>query len=105
MTALTFLEGIGHADHCQISVTHRPKTLRYVWHHILPQVCGGKTEAPNLVSLCDSCHYTIHIIMWNLANHGIPGVHRWNTQQIAYAQRGYLEAQAAGVANLIPKEA
>ena len=105
MGGLTFLEGIGPATHCQISVTHRPRTLRYVWHHVLPQVCGGQTQAPNLVSLCDSCHYSIHIIMWNLRSTGVPGVRRWNTQQIAYAQRGYKEALAAGTANLIPKEA
>ena len=104
MTALTFLEGIGHADHCQISVTHRPKTLRYIWHHRLPQVCGGQTIATNLVSLCDSCHMSVHIIMWRLANNqGAPL--RCNVTQYKLAWDGWQEAVTAGTANLIPKEA
>jgi Cys-tRNA synthase (O-phospho-L-seryl-tRNA:Cys-tRNA synthase) len=104
MSGLTFLEGIGHADHCQVSVTHRPRTYRYIWHHILPQVCGGKTESPNLVSLDDSCHYTIHILMWNMANNVLLPPHV-NRQQLDLAMRGYQEAIAAGTAGRIPKEA
>ena len=104
MTALTFLEGIGHADHCQISVTHRPRTLRYIWHHILPQVCGGLTQLTNLASLCDSCHYTIHILMRNYANNQVRP-HKINQEQARLAYRGYTEALTAGTANLIPKEA
>jgi hypothetical protein len=58
----------------------------------------------NLVSLDDSCHYSIHVLMWQLANNGhLP--HRINRQQLDYAMRGYQEALAAGKADLIPKEA
>jgi len=104
MSGLTFVEGVGHADHCQISVTHRPRTLRFVFHHILPQVCGGKTGAPNLISVCDGCHYSIHILMWNMANDVLNPPHI-NRGQLDYAMRGYQEARAAGTAQLIPKEA
>jgi len=104
MTGLTFIEGIGHATHCEVSVTHRPRTMRFVLHHILPQVCSGKTTPDNICQLCDSCHYSVHILLWQLANNGtLP--HRINRQQLDYAMRGYQEALAAGKANLIPKEA
>jgi hypothetical protein len=104
VTALTFIAGVGHADHCQISVTHRPRTLRFVWHHICPKVCGGKTDMSNLIAVDDSCHYSIHILMWQLANKQ-PLPHRINRQQLDLAMRGYQEALAAGKADLIPKEA
>ena len=92
------------ADHCSIAVQHRPTPMRYVWHHVLPQACGGKTEAANLVQVCDGCHYSIHVLMWELANHQ-PVPNRCNRAQLGYAMTGYQEADAAGTANLIPKEA
>lgn len=56
-----------HATQCVASGTHNPKPLRYVWHHIQPRETGGLTDAANLVQVCDSCHYSIHRIMWVMA--------------------------------------
>jgi len=54
--------------------------------------------------VCDNCHYTIHILMWNMANNVLNPPHI-NRGQLDYAMRGYQEARAAGVADRIPKEA
>jgi hypothetical protein len=75
-----------------------------VWHHILPQACGGRTTAANLVSLCDNCHYAVHIIMWHLANGGIPPDMHPSTKRLALARDGYQQAVAAGTQGKIPKE-
>ena len=98
------LEGIGKATSCQLTRDHRPVPLRFVWHHILPQVCGGKTEAANLASVCDSCHYSVHILMWLMANGGIPADIKGSKAQRALAAQGYSQALAAGTAGKIPKE-
>lgn len=98
------LEGIGKATSCQLAKEHRPLPLRFVWHHILPQACGGKTEASNLASLCDSCHYSVHILMWLMANGGIPVDIKGSKTQRALALQGYNQALAAGTAGKIPKE-
>ena len=96
---------MGPANRCVIARYHRPKPLRYVWHHVLPEACGGKTEPDNLASLCDSCHYSVHIILWNLAS-GIPAGNQGGTKaQLALARRGFTEAVLAGTAHKIPKEA
>ena len=103
MTALTFLEGIGRAEHCEVPTDHRPRPLRFVWHHKLPQVCGGLTRPDNLASVCDSCHYSVHVLMWNMA-HGVPLLHRQSPGQLTLALEGFLAAKAAGTVDRIPKE-
>lgn len=106
MEAAEFLEGVGRATSCQLGKQGRTHlALRFVWHHILPQACGGKTEPANLASLCDSCHYSVHILMWYLANGGIPATVTGTKRQLALAASGYEQAVAAGTANKIPKEA
>jgi hypothetical protein len=82
---------------------HRPRPLRYVFHHILPQACGGKTEASNLVALCDNCHYAVHVLLWQLAQG--TGSATGTRAQTRLATEGYAEAVAAGTAGDIPKEA
>jgi hypothetical protein len=101
-TLLLEFDGVP-ASHCVIAAgRHRPVPARHIWHHILPQVCGGKTERSNLVQLCDNCHYSIHRWMWCLQNGGLPK--RVNKRQLALAQAGYDQAVAAGTADKIPKE-
>ncbi len=108
MTALTELPEVGKATSCVLSRSAGPHpALRFVWHHVLPQVCGGLTTPANLASVCDSCHYSVHALMWLMGNGGIPPATaaRATARQLAMAQRGYDEAVAAGTAGKIPKEA
>ena len=77
--------------------------LRFVWHHILPQVCGGKSVKANLAELCDNCHYAVHRVMWDLA-HGITPAKAATAQQFALASVGYNLAVQAGTQGKIPKE-
>jgi hypothetical protein len=106
VTALTELPEVGKATHCILSVQSGPHPARrYVWHHILPQVCGGLTTPANLASLCDSCHYTVHDLMWLMANGTpLPGPPH-TAAQFKLATQGYQLAVAAGTAGKMPKEA
>jgi 5-methylcytosine-specific restriction endonuclease McrA len=93
------------ATSCDIARYHRPTPLRFVMHHIMPQVCGGKTEPANLTGLCDSCHYTVHALLYQLKLNGpehklVDGTRR----QKALAMRGYLAAVAGGTVDKIPDE-
>ena len=90
------------AYECVITPNHYPIPGRFVFHHVLPKVCGGKTEAANLVQVCDNCHYTIHRIMWALA-HNLTVV-RVNRKQMALARRGITEATLLGTLDLMPDE-
>jgi hypothetical protein len=101
-TGLEFIAGLGKASTCNGYGVHRPIPLRFVWHHILPQACGGQTVAANLVSLCDSCHYSIHIVLWQMANK-LP-LAKTAIKQVALAKQGYDLAVAAGTVDKIPKE-
>jgi HNH endonuclease len=94
------------ATKCDIARYHRPKPLRYVEHHILPQVCGGKTEAANLAGLCDSCHYSVHAVLWQLKLTGgrLELVKEGTLKQRDLAMRGYQAAVAAGTVDKIPDE-
>lgn len=100
---LTFVAGLGHAISCGSTVGHRPRPLRYVWHHILPQVCGGRTQADNLVSLCDNCHYAVHVLLWKLAQGRLISS-RTNAYQAKLARQGYELAVRAGTVGKIPQE-
>ena len=103
--AVAFLPGIGRADHCEISTTHSPPPLRYIWHHLQPQVCGGATVPANLASLCDNCHYAVHALLLELKVHGtITAYPGDNAQRIALAEKGYALCQAAGTVSKIPDE-
>lgn len=50
-----YLPAVGWATNCRVSANHSPVPLRFVWHHILPQVCGGQSVPENLANLCDNC--------------------------------------------------
>jgi hypothetical protein len=54
--------------------------------------------------VCDNCHYAIHILIWHLANGGIPGV-KGSRAQLALTEHGYERALAVWAAGKIPKEA
>lgn len=104
---LLFVAGLGPATTCAAYAHHRPRPMRFVWHHILPQVCGGKTKAMNLVQLCDSCHYSVHALMTELVLvNGDPHkiAHLGTASQRALALTGYDEAAAAGTTDRIPNE-
>lgn len=101
-----YLSPVGYATSCAVSPHHSPKPIRYVWHHILPRVCGGKTEVSNLVSLCDSCHYAVHALLHDLKVNGhftIASTVR-NKKRAAIALDGYYHAQTMGTVSLIPNE-
>ena len=92
------------ATGCEIGF-HRPKPLRFVEHHVLPQVCGGKTEPANLAGLCDSCHYTVHALLYQLKLNGSTyKLSQGTRKQRALAYRGYTAAVAAGTVDRIPDE-
>lgn len=102
---LTYVEELGHADHCVISNFHRPIPMRFIFHHVLPQVCGGKTVPENLVQLCDNDHYAVHVLLSELKITGTIKPHtRNNAKRVALAEQGYAAAQAAGTVNRIPDE-
>jgi HNH endonuclease len=101
--ALTEIPGIGKAARCTASRSHNPVPLRFVWHHIQPQEAGGATVPANLAELCDSCHYSIHRLMWNMARQ-LPLGPVPRAAQLAYAQQGYFACVAAGTAGQIPDE-
>ena len=103
MSAAATLPGIGTADHCQISKTHRPEPLRFVWHHIWPKETGGPTTRENLASLCDSCHYSVHRLLWHLARGEPLGIVP-RRAQLELARQGYVACQRAGTVDRIPNE-
>lgn len=100
---LTYVRGLGRPRECVGYGAHRPRPLRYVWHHVLPQSCGGKTEPSNLIALCDVCHYAVHELMFSAVVNGVvPG---YGTRaQRAFALQGYQAAVAAGTTGKIPNE-
>lgn len=103
MTAQVEINGV-KASKCQAGAQLKHHTaLRFVWHHILPQVCGGKSEAANLAELCDNCHYAVHEVLWGLA-HGAPPSREATTVQFQLAKVGYDLAVAAGTQGKIPRE-
>jgi hypothetical protein len=102
-----FLPGVGRATRCQVSATHAPKPLRFVWHHVLPQTCGGQTVPENLAECCDNCHYGVHVLLYELAQNAgklTAHAHLAGTGRYEVALRGYQAAVAAGVVNQIPNE-
>lgn len=105
MHAHEFIAGIGKAPSCAVSNSHRPIPMRYVWHHILPQACGGQSVATNLVSLCDSCHYATHALLYQCKLNGVVTPDsRNNGKRVALAMQGYALAVAAGTVAKIPNE-
>jgi hypothetical protein len=113
MSALLEFAG-APATKCVASGTHIPRPLRFVWHHVQPHEAGGPTEAANLVELCDTCHYSIHRILWVMRLMGLGQVptaeqHDEYTYpprmaQKALAERGYEACVAAGTVAQIPNE-
>lgn len=102
------------ATKCVASGTHSPTPLRFVWHHVQPHEAGGPTTAANLAQVCDSCHYTIHRILWVMAQIAegktVTDVQRGyisnppRQAQLALAKTGYDACVAAGTVAQIPNE-
>jgi hypothetical protein len=102
------------ATRCDASASHTPAPLRYVYHHIQPHEAGGPTEDANLVQVCDSCHYTIHRLMWvyrlialqqpvSDAQRGYI-THPPRRGQLKLASQGYEACRIAGTIDRIPNE-
>src|SRR3954462_8734879 len=102
------LKSVGVASYCQCCVEHRPKPLRFVWHHILPVVCGGRSTNVNLVMACDNCHFTMHALMTALKNSGgtlrYPLARYIGTLRYEHALQGYTAAVNLGTVDKIPNE-
>lgn len=94
------------ATSCAVAANHSPTAVRFVWHHILPQACGGRTVQENLVNVCDNCHYAIHAILYDLKVNAKITKPAWrrNKRRVQYAQQGYQAAVAAGTVDKIPNE-
>lgn len=102
------------ATMCVASATHNPMPVRHVWHHIQPQEAGGQTVPENLAQLCDSCHYTIHRMMWvmrlvALGQTLTPQQQKLITTpprraQLVLASKGYEACRLAGTIDKIPNE-
>jgi HNH endonuclease len=97
------LPGFGPATTCEASGSHSPTPLRFVWHHIQPQEAGGATVSSNLAQLCDSCHYSIHRLLYHLAK-GVALGPVPRKAQLALAQQGYAMCVNAGTVDKIPNE-
>ena len=96
--------GLGKAANCQFGGQDSHHTaLRFVWHHILPQVCGGKTVNSNLAELCDNCHYAVHSVMYALSRGAAPAKAA-TADQFSLAKVGFDLAVKAGTQGKIPKE-
>jgi hypothetical protein len=103
MQATLKVPGLGKASKCEGSGSHSPMPLRYVWHHIQPRETGGATVPANLVQLCDSCHYSAHRLMYQLAR-GLPLDKPPRLVLLALATRGYQACIEAGTTDQIPNE-
>jgi HNH endonuclease len=104
MEARTVLPGLGRAVTCEAARSHRPPPLRFVWHHVLPEACGGPTSRGNCVQACDNCHMAAHVLLWYLANGGIPPGTLRPRGPMTWARRGYAAAVAVGTAGKIPRQ-
>ncbi len=102
MQAAAVLLGV-KASRCTASGSHSPMPLRFVWHHIQPHEAGGPTEPGNLVELCDSCHYSVHRLLWQMAR-GLPVEHAPRVAMLRLATAGYTACMAAGTTGQIPDE-
>ena len=103
MITYTSLPGFGKATACEASKAHSPVPLRFVWHHVQPHEAGGATVAANLAQLCDSCHYSVHRLLWQMAN-SLPVEKAPRQAQLVLAKRGFDACQAAGTLAQIPDE-
>jgi hypothetical protein len=99
---------------CQVTTYHVPYVVRFVLHHIQPHEAGGPTVQENLASLCDSCHYTIHRMMWYMRALHLGGTltadqqnlldHPPRQTQLTLATQGFDACVAAGTVEQIPNE-
>lgn len=102
------------ATRCVASATHNPVPLRYVYHHVQPRETGGPTTTENLRACCDSCHYTIHRLLWYMRLRALGQVltpaqeaelaHPPRQAQLALAKTGFAACVAAGTVEKIPNE-
>ena len=115
MQALLAYEGKPAAQ-CEIGRYHEPRPVRFVWHHIQPHEAGGPTTAENLIQVCDSCHYTIHRLLWAFRCQSLLGSAGLSPEQVALlaspprrrqltvAWKGFHGCQEAGTVANIPNE-
>lgn len=108
MSAQLLVAGVGRATQCEAANDHRPTPLRFVWHHILPETCGGRSTLSNLVQVCDNCHVAIHELLYLLKLNDGDQQQAWGRHggrgQRSYALQGWELAVQAGTAAKIPNE-
>jgi hypothetical protein len=107
LAAHEFYSVVGKATSCRCSAEHNPVPLRFVWHHILPEACGGGSTSDNLVNVCDNCHFGIHALMSDMKNNNgtLVKFKRFaGTMRHHLAIAGYQRAVAAGTVDKIPNE-
>jgi hypothetical protein len=112
--ALLFHPAAGRAAECWGYGHHQPTPARFVWHHLLPEALGGPSDKPNLIPVCDTCHYCIHELLYMLRlSGGDPACWRITAGRSArhgtglqrnYAWRGWQLCLAAGMQDRIPNE-
>jgi hypothetical protein len=96
------IPGFPKPTSCRITTAHNPVPLRFVLHHVQPAEAGGPTVAENLADVCDSCHYSAHRVMWEMAK-GLP-VEKVHRNILKLAKTGYDACVAAGTVDKIPNE-
>ena len=105
MEASVYLPMVGRASKCEVSDSHRPEPMRYIWHHVLPKTCGGRSVSANLVALCDNCHFGVHALLYQMKVNGIVTQSSINNRaRVKLAIQGYQAAVVAGTVDKIPNE-
>ena len=80
-------------NQCVVHGYHYPTPLRTVVHHVWPKEYGGPDIESNKVKVCDTGHYNIHELLWQLM-HGRP-MKGGTRKERALAQKGYDQWVAA----------
>lgn len=79
---------------CQVHRRHSPEPRVLHQHHIQPESMGGTSALDNMVTVCPTGHYNIHLYLSALVN-GTPRPRVTHTEQ-RYAALGYERWITAG---------
>jgi hypothetical protein len=89
---------------CYLTKNHTPVIPRVIWHHQVPQACGGKTNLTNCIPICDNHHFRLHSGMWSKAN-SLALPYRFTELELKSIDFGVQGAIALGTLDKMPKEA
>lgn len=48
---------------CLVHKVHKPEPLRVVRHHVQPLGMGGPDVEENIIDICDTGHYNVHVVL------------------------------------------